>query len=74
MEFLIGWVVFTILVGVMASNYGRSVIGWVLLSLVLSPLIGFVGLLVAGKSDDARMATIRKEEEMRARFRRNMED
>lgn len=69
MGILIGWIVFTVFVGIMASNYGRSVIGWILLSLVLSPLIAFIGLLIAGKSDKIQMEAIRKEEEMRIKIR-----
>lgn len=69
MGILIGWIVFTVFVGIMASNYGRSVIGWTLLSLVLSPLIAFIGLLIAGKSDKIQMEAIRKEEEMRIKIR-----
>lgn len=44
MEVFIGWFVFSVVVGVIASSRGRSGIGWTLLALLLSPLI--IGLLV----------------------------
>lgn len=36
------WFVFAIAVGVYASNKGRSGIGWFVLSVLISPLLGFV--------------------------------
>lgn len=40
------WILFSIAVGVLASNRGRSGIGWFLFSLLLSPLIGLIFCLV----------------------------
>lgn len=40
------WFVFAIAVGVFASNRGRSGIGWFLLSLVISPLLGLIFVAV----------------------------
>lgn len=42
------WIVFSILVGVYASSKRRSGIGWFALSMVISPLIAFVIVAVAG--------------------------
>ena len=44
MEFVLFWLGFSLVVGVLASNRGRTGIGWFFLSLVISPLIA--GLLV----------------------------
>jgi hypothetical protein len=41
-EIFFFWVIFAILVGVYASNKGRSGAGFFFLSLLLSPLIGFI--------------------------------
>jgi hypothetical protein len=47
MEIFIFWFAFSIVAAVVASNKGRSGIGFFLLSLILSPLIGLVAALVA---------------------------
>jgi len=44
-EFFLGWVLFSIIPAVIASNKGRDATGWFFLSLVVSPL--FAGILVA---------------------------
>jgi len=41
------WFLLAVAVGVLASNRGRSGVGWFLLSVVLSPLLGFIFVLVA---------------------------
>lgn len=46
MEIVIGWLIFAVLAGVFANSRGRSFGGVFLLSLVLSPLVGFVYVLV----------------------------
>lgn len=46
MEIIIGWIVGSIIAGVIANNKGRSGIGFFLLSLVLSPLLGIIIALV----------------------------
>lgn len=43
------WVAFCILIGFLASGKSRSFIGWFLLSLVISPIIGLIALLVVGE-------------------------
>lgn len=42
MEYLLGWVVFSILAGVVASSKGRSGVGFFFLSIFLSPLVGLL--------------------------------
>lgn len=42
MEIVIGWIVFSAVVGVIADNKGRFGIGYFFLSLILSPLIGLI--------------------------------
>ncbi len=48
MIFFIFWILFSILVGVFASSKKRSGVGWFFLSLILSPLIAFLIVLIAG--------------------------
>jgi len=47
------WIFLSILVGVFASSKKRSGVGWFLLSLIISPLIAFVIVLVAGPSQSS---------------------
>ena len=43
MEFVLFWIAFSVAVGFFASNYrNRPGFGWFMLSLVISPLLGFV--------------------------------
>lgn len=44
--FWLFWIVLAVLVGVFASSRGRNGFGWALLSFFLSPLLGFIILLV----------------------------
>lgn len=46
MEIALGWLVLSVLVAVLAGSRGRSTVGFFLLSLFLSPLIGLLVLLV----------------------------
>lgn len=46
MEFVFFWLVFSIVVGVAANSRGRSGVGWFLFSLILSPLLGLILVLV----------------------------
>lgn len=39
---IIGWLVLALCVGVVASSRGRSAVGWFLLSVCLSPIIGLI--------------------------------
>lgn len=42
MEIVIGWFIFSFIAGIIAGSRGRSGIGYFLLSIILSPLIGIV--------------------------------
>lgn len=46
MEFFLFWIIFTVLVGVFANTKKRSVLGWCFVSLIFSPLVAFLFLLV----------------------------
>ena len=52
MEIFIFWLFFSIIAAVIASKKGRSGIGFFLLSVILSPLIGIIAALVAGENTD----------------------
>jgi hypothetical protein len=53
-EFLIGWMVFSILAGWIASSKGRSGLGVFLLSILLSPVVGIIVALVMARGDEDR--------------------
>jgi len=40
------WVVFAVGVGLLAQQRGRSAVNWILISFVISPLLGFVVLMM----------------------------
>ena len=46
MFMFLGWLILAILVGVYANTKGRSGLGFFLLAVILSPLIGFIIALV----------------------------
>lgn len=46
MTVFIFWVLFSVAVGVLAKNRGRSGIGWFFLSVLISPLLGLIFCLV----------------------------
>jgi len=46
---ILGWLVLSILVGVLANSKGRSGIGYTLISLFLSPLIGLIIILIVSE-------------------------
>lgn len=50
MAIALGWFVFAILAGYLASTKGRSGFGWFFLALFISPLIAFIAILIAGES------------------------
>jgi hypothetical protein len=47
------WVGLCVAVGILAARYGRSGVGWFLLSLVLSPLLGVAFVLALGRRTPA---------------------
>lgn len=64
MEYFLFWLAFSAVVGAAASSRGRSFVGWMLISTVISPLLGLILVLVIpsrarntsatpGKSDGA---------------------
>lgn len=63
------WIAFAFLVGSMAKKRGRSFAGWFLFSLVLSPVIGIIFVLICGETDENRLKRIEEEEELRAKIR-----
>ncbi len=50
MEFVFFWIIFMILVGIMASKRNRSVIGWLAIAFFLTPLAGILFLLALGEN------------------------
>ena len=61
MEIFIIWLAFSIFAGMVASNKNRSFFGYFMLSVVLSPLIGFVAaLIVTDKNETAAEVEIQK--------------
>ena len=49
MELAILWVFFSIVAGVIASKKGRSALGFFLLALILSPIIGVIAALIVSE-------------------------
>jgi uncharacterized membrane protein YhdT len=43
------WVGLCIAVGLFANRYGRSGFGWFVMSMILSPLLGFAFVLALGR-------------------------
>lgn len=60
MELVIGWIGFSIAAAIYAERVGRSGFGWFCLSLLLSPLLGFI-LLLALPSKVARPIVVNGE-------------
>lgn len=56
MEFLLVWLVCSVIIGVIASSRGRSGVGWFLIAALLSPLIGLILVLVFQKKGEAAAA------------------
>lgn len=50
MELVIFWFILSIVAAAIASNNGRSGFGYLLLSLILSPMIGIICVIAAGKN------------------------
>jgi len=73
MWIVILWLVLCALVGQLAHSNGRSGVLFFFLSLFLSPLIGLIAALVAGRSEAATAARIEAEERLRADARERIE-
>ncbi len=50
---IITWLIFSFLVAILADNWRRSGIGYFLLSILLTPLVGILVLAFSGKNSDA---------------------
>lgn len=50
---ILAWVALSFLVAAWAGSRGRSFWGFLLLSLLLSPLVGVIGVLIAGENKPA---------------------
>jgi hypothetical protein len=69
MEYVILWVVLAIFIGALASSRGRSGFGFFLLSVVFSPLLGLIIVLVMGDLKEAASV----EEQRRRDHERDLE-
>jgi hypothetical protein len=58
------WVVFAVLVGIVANARGRNGVGWFLLSAVLSPLIGFLVLVAMPSHANKHELYLRPEDDV----------
>jgi tetrahydromethanopterin S-methyltransferase subunit C len=45
------WILMSVGIGAIAANNGRSFLGWTALSLLLSPIVGLIAVLVMGKQE-----------------------
>lgn len=54
MELFFGWLFFAGIVGLIAASFNRSGFGYFVLSALLSPLLGIIVLLIAGKRQDTQ--------------------
>ncbi|MBP5643119.1 MAG: hypothetical protein J6X10_02640 [Bacteroidales bacterium] len=50
----ISYIVLLVLTGVLANKYGRSVIGWIIFGLFLSPVLSVIFLLSIGKTESVK--------------------
>jgi hypothetical protein len=60
MLILFFWILFTVLVGVAAHTRNRSVIGWVVGSFFITPLIALLFILILGKIEKPSIAEQRR--------------
>lgn len=56
MELIFGWIVFSILAGAYARSKGRTFVGVFLVSMLLSPLVGFIVAAVSKSGDQLERA------------------
>lgn len=45
------WILMSVGIGAIAANNGRNFLGWTALSLLLSPIVGLIAVLVMGKPE-----------------------
>ena len=60
MLILFFWILFTVLVGVAAHTRNRTVIGWVVGSFFITPLIALLFILILGKIEQPGIAEQRR--------------
>lgn len=60
------WIVFALLVGLLANNYGRDGKLYFLIALLLSPLISLIIVLIIGKTEEKKAKEIETQIRMRA--------
>ena len=60
MLILFFWILFTVLVGVAAHTRNRTVIGWVVGSFFITPLIALLFILILGKIEQPSIAEQRR--------------
>ena len=48
MEIIFFWIIFAVAVGLLAIRFGRSFVIWLFVSLVFSPLLAVIFLLILG--------------------------
>lgn len=66
MDIVLGWLVLSGIVSILAARRGRSGSGFLILSILLLPLIGFLVLLASRDlAREARDAEIREQESIR---------
>lgn len=71
MEVVIVWILFALGVGALAASRGRSFFGFFLLSVVMSPLLGLIIVLVtANLANDAKADALRAEADRKEHERR----
>jgi hypothetical protein len=51
MDWLTGWIIFSIGVGIIAALHARSFFGWAFLSLIISPLLAVIILALMARGD-----------------------
>lgn len=59
MEVFVFWLIFSFVAAIIASNKGRSGFGFFLLSVILSPLVGVIGALIARPAEKIEMEKAR---------------
>ena len=60
MEFIAGWLIFSIIVGAIAAGKSRSFLAFFFVSIILSPLIGFIVVLASKSGSQLNEAAARK--------------
>ena len=66
MAILIAFLLIGLVPAFIAKNKGRSFMGWYVISILLSPLIGLIAILCLGESDEMRKQRIIEEEKIRS--------